>query len=148
MSNTIRILILIGTFSFVIHVLLRIHKLKIKMEDAIFWIFFITIVAVIGTIPQITYWVSLILGIQSPFNLVYVLIIGLLVIKLFSLSTSVSMLEEKVSILSAEVAIRGRDSIVGRTELKEEIDEIKTDMTECNKESIKESDEDTDICKC
>ncbi len=138
MSNTMQILVLIGTFVFVIYVLLRIHKLKIKMEDAIFWIFFTVVVAVLGTIPQVTYWLSAVLGIQSPVNLVYLMIIGLLVEKLFTLSANLSILEEKVTILSAEVAIRGRDAAHSRDELKQDITEIK------QKTGIKESDEDSE----
>ena len=109
MSDYMRLFILVGTIIFVFYILLRIQKLKIKMEDAVFWIFFMLIIAVLGTVPQIVYWLSNVLGIQSPANLVFLLIIGLLIEKLFTLSVTLSMLEEKVAILSAEIAIRGRD---------------------------------------
>ena len=124
MSKTMESLILIGTFVSVIYILLRIHKLKIKMEDTIFWIFFIVIIAILGTVPQVTYWLSKVLGIQSPINLVFLLIIGLLVEKLFTVSMTLSMLEEKVTILSAELAIRSRDAAEGRKELGEELSEV------------------------
>lgn len=135
MSNSMRIFVLIGTIVFVLYILLRIQKLKIKMEDAVFWIFFVVVVAILGTVPQVAYWLSTVLGIQSPANLVYLLIIGLLIEKLFTLSVALSMLEEKVTILSAEIAIRGRDATESRNELKEELEEIR------GKIGKKESDE-------
>ena len=45
---------------------------------------------------------------MSPSNLVFVIIIFLLVEKIFTLSLIVSQLEEKISILSAEVALRSK----------------------------------------
>lgn len=136
MSDYMRVLILAGTVVFVLYILLRIQKLKIKMEDAIFWIFFLVVIAVLGTVPQVAYWLSHVLGIQSPANLVFLLIIGLLIEKLFTLSVTLSMLEEKVTILSAEIAIRGRDATESRNELKKDIEEIeqKVDRKESNKE--------------
>ena len=136
MSDILRILILIGTIVFVLYILLRIQKLKLKMEDAVFWIFFGAVVAMLGTVPQVAYWLSNVLGILSPANLVFLLIIGLLVEKVFTLSVTLSMLEEKVAILSAEIAIRGRDATVGQNELRKELEELekKVDHEEGDKE--------------
>lgn len=128
MSDILRILILIGAVVFVLYILLRIQKLKLKMEDAIFWIFFGAVVAVLGTVPQVAYWLSNVLGVISPANLVFLLIIGLLIEKIFTLSVTLSMLEEKVTILSAEIAIRGRDATEGQNELKKELEEIKENI--------------------
>lgn len=128
MSDYMRVLILAGTVVFVLYILLRIQKLKIKMEDAIFWIFFLVVIAVLGTVPQAAYWLSEVLGIQSPANLVYLFIIGLLIEKLFTLSVTLSMLEEKVTILAAEIAIRGRDATEGRNELKKEMKEMEQEI--------------------
>lgn len=123
MSDIVKVIILIGAFVSVIYILLRIRKLKIKMEDTIFWIFFAIIIAVLGTIPQVAYWFSSVLGIQSPANLVFLIIIGLLVEKLFSVSMTVSMLEEKIAILSAELAIRSRDDAESRKKLNQIVSE-------------------------
>ena len=47
-------------------------------------------------------------GFEIMFTLVFVIIIFLLVEKIFTLSLIVSQLEEKISILSAEVALRSK----------------------------------------
>lgn len=130
MSRIMEVLILIGTFVSVIYILLRIQKLKIKMEDTIFWIFFCILIAILGTNPNIASWAAEFLGIQSPVNLVYLIVIGLLIEKLFTISVTLSMMEEKLTVLSAEVAIRSHDAAEGRKELREELSEVekKVDM--------------------
>lgn len=140
MSRIMEILILIGTFVSVIYILLRIHKLKIKMEDTVFWICFAVLIAVLGTIPEVASWMATLLGIQSPVNLVFLVIISLLIEKLFTVSVTLSMLEEKVTILSAELAIRSRDAAEGRKELREELSEAekKIDMTKSNEDTVSE----------
>lgn len=140
MSRILEILILIGTFVSVIYILLRIHKLKIKMEDTVFWICFAVLIAILGTIPEVAPWMATLLGIQSPVNLVFLVIIGLLIEKLFTVSVTLSMLEEKVTILSAELAIRSRDAAEGRKELGEELSEVekKIDMTKSDEDIVSE----------
>ena len=49
-----------------------------------------------------------IFGIMSPSNLVFLVIIFLLVEKIFTLSIIVSQLEDKIGVLSAEVALRSK----------------------------------------
>ena len=78
------------------------------MEDAIFWIFFAAILLILAIFPEICFELSKHLGFMSPSNLVFVIIIFLLVEKIFTLSLIVSQLEEKISILSAEVALRSK----------------------------------------
>lgn len=140
MSRILEILILIGTFVSVIYILLRIHKLKIKMEDTVFWICFAVLIAILGTIPEVASWMATLLGIQSPINLVFLVIIGLLIEKLFTVSVTLSMLEEKVTILSAELAIRSRDAAEGRKELGEELSEVekKIGITKSKEDAVSE----------
>lgn len=47
-----------------------------------------------------------ILGIQSPANFVFLAVIAILLEKMFSLSIQVSLLENKVEVMAAELALR------------------------------------------
>ena len=87
-------------------ILLKIRKCKVKMEDAIFWVCFAVILLVMGVFPNFTYWLTRVLGMQSPANLIFLIIIFLLLAKVFTLSIITSQLEDKVTVLSAEVALR------------------------------------------
>ena len=106
MSDTLRVLLLVAAVVTAVWILYKIRKLKVKMEDAIFWIIFAGILCVLGMFPQVTYWLTYKIGILSPANLIFLVVIFLLVEKVFTLSIIVSQLEEKIAVLSAEVAVR------------------------------------------
>lgn len=127
MSNTLRWLLIVASILILYWILHKIRKAKVKMEDAIFWIFFSAIIILLAIFPQIAYGLSDYIGIMSPANLIFLVISCTLVIKIFSLSISVSLLEEKIAILSAEVAIRTQDC---QQEIKkiQEKDEVKRDV--------------------
>lgn len=106
MSDALRIILLFAALATAGWILYKIRKLKVKMEDAIFWIIFAGILCVMGVFPQVTYWLTYKIGIMSPANLIFLVVIFLLVEKIFTLSIIVSQLEEKVTVLSAELALR------------------------------------------
>ena len=91
MSDTLKGLLIIASVLTVGWILRKIRKNKVKMEDAIFWIFFAAILLLL-----------------APSNLVFLVIIFLLVEKIFTLSIIVSQLEDKIGVLSAEVALRSK----------------------------------------
>lgn len=106
MSITLRVLLLIAAFVTAAWILRKISKLKVKMEDAIFWIVFAGILCILAIFPEICYWLTDAVGVMSPANLIFLVIIFLLMEKVFTLSIIVSQLEEKVAVLSAELALR------------------------------------------
>lgn len=110
MSTTLRILLAAASIITVIWILQKIRKFKVKMEDAIFWTFFAVILLLMAIFPEISFALSNILGFISPSNLVFLVIIFLLLEKIFTISIIVSQLEDKVSILSAEIALRSHSA--------------------------------------
>ena len=106
MSNTLRYLLLAAAIITAIWILRKIRKLKVKLEDAIFWIIFAVFLAILGIFPELTYWATGKIGLMSPANLIFLVVIFLLIEKVFTLSMVVSQLEEKVTTLSAELALR------------------------------------------
>lgn len=110
MPKTLQWFIIVGVFIFLFYVLLRLRKLRVKMEDTIFWICFAVLVAILGVVPEIAYWMSWVLKIISPANFVFLVIIALLIEKLFTVSMKLSLLEEKVTVLAAEIALRSHET--------------------------------------
>lgn len=106
MSDTLRVLLFFAALVTVGWILYKIRKLQVKMQDAIFWIVFAGILLIMGIFPQVCYWLTGVLGIMSPANLIFLVVIFLLIEKIFTLSIIVSQLEEKISVLSAEIALR------------------------------------------
>ncbi len=109
MSSTLRALLLIAGVVTAIWILYRIRKSKVKLEDAIFWICMAGVLLVFGIFTEFTYYLSNLFGIQSAVNCVFLIIIALLLEKVFTLSIKLSQLEEKMDIMSAELALRTRD---------------------------------------
>ena len=99
MSDTLKGLLIIASVLTVGWILRKIRKNKVKMEDAIFWIFFAAILLLLAIFPEISYELCRIFGIMSPSNLVFLV---------FTLSIIVSQLEDKIGVLSAEVALRSK----------------------------------------
>lgn len=120
MSDTLRILLFFSALATGGWILYKIRKLQVKMQDAIFWVVFAIILFVMGVFPKICYWLTDLLGIMSPANLIFLVVIFLLMEKVFTLSIIVSQLEEKVSILSIELALRSNGEKRNGDRLKEE----------------------------
>ena len=132
MSTTLRALLIFASLMTVIWILRQIRKFKVKMEDAIFWLFFAAILLLLAIVPELSFKLSELLGFMSPINLVFIVIIFLLVEKIFTLSIIVSQLEEKIAVLSAEVALRSkaetkRIDVVDEKEEQLEIEKAEND---------------------
>ena len=108
MTITLRALLVVAALITVIWILRQIRTFKVKMEDAIFWMFFAAVLLILAIVPELSFKLSELLGFMAPINLVFIVIIFLLVEKIFTLSIIVSQLEEKIGILSAEVALRSK----------------------------------------
>ena len=100
-----RIFLIVGALSTLVYFIRRIRKSKIKINHAIFWMVFGLILLVLSVVPESLFWISYLLGFQSPVNLLYVLIIFLMVIKLFTTTMRLSKLSEQVEALTQELAI-------------------------------------------
>lgn len=110
MSITLRVLLLAAALVTAAWILRKISKLKVKMEDAIFWIVFAGILCILAIFPEVCYWLTNVLGVISPANLIFLVIIFLLIEKVFTLSILVSQMEEKIEVLSAELALRNHSA--------------------------------------
>lgn len=109
MSATLRILLMLSAVITVVWILRKIYKCKVKLKDAIFWFCMALLLAVLGIVPDVAYWCAKVMGFQAPVNFIFLFIIALMLEKLFTLSIIVSQLEDKITVLSAEVALRTHD---------------------------------------
>lgn len=110
MSDTLRLLMAVAAVVTVIWIFRKIRKFKVKMEDAIFWTFFGGVLLILALVPEISFRLSALLGFISPSNFIFIVVIFLLTEKIFTLSIIVSQLEDKISVLSAELALRSHSA--------------------------------------
>ena len=106
MSIILRILLLAASVVTSMWILWKIRKNSVKQEDALFWICFAIMLELLGVFPKLSYIMSAYLGVQSPANFVFMVIIAALLEKIFTLSIQQSFLESKMEIMAAELAIR------------------------------------------
>ncbi len=106
MSVTMRVLLIIGAVLTCIFVLRRIRRSQMLMSDSVFWIVMSVLLVVVSIFPRIAGFAARILGVQSPANLVFLMISFILIVKLFFLSADVSLLKRKLTDMAQEVALR------------------------------------------
>lgn len=125
MSVPLRIILLLLALMCVGWIFRRIYTSRVKMEDAIYWMLFSFVLALLGIFPEIAITLSALIGIQSPANLVFLVIIGMLVEKVFTLSIIQSQMQEKNVVMIAEMAILNKDLERQIESLQKELDELK-----------------------
>lgn len=76
-----------------------------QIADSLYWIIFVAILVILSIFPQIANYACIWLGVISPVNFVFLAIIFLLLLKVFSLSVKISFLENKLQNLVQEYAI-------------------------------------------
>lgn len=106
MSNSLRLVLILGEVITAWMIISKIRKSKIKMNDAIFWVVFGGALLFLAVFPELSYYMANVFGIISPANFIFLLIIALLCEKMLTLTIKISQLEEKIEVMAAEVAIR------------------------------------------
>ena len=100
-----RILLLIGSVVVFTVISQCIRKKKIQMRDGIFWIGIGFLLILVSVFPILAVWASKLIGIQSPSNCVFFILIFLLGCHQFYLTIKISQLDMKNSKLAQEIAI-------------------------------------------
>jgi hypothetical protein len=76
-----------------------------NISDSIYWIVFAILLVIFSIFPQIIIFLAPLVGIQSPQNLLFLVIIGLLTFKLFLMAIKMSQMQDKITLLAQKVAI-------------------------------------------
>lgn len=87
----------------------KIKKSEMQADDSVFWFFFAASFVLLALFPQIAYFFADLFGIESPANFIFLYAIGILLIRVFSLSTKVAHLRLKLNTLVQELALRDSD---------------------------------------
>lgn len=109
MSLVLRIVLIIASLLTTIYIMKKIRNSKAQIEDSIFWILFALMLIVISIFPQIPSAISRLLGIAAPVNFLFLFMIFVLLVKIFSMSLKISALETRLRNLTQEIAIRSKE---------------------------------------
>ena len=105
MSILLRVFLIVCALLVLAFMIRRIKKADIHARDTIFWFVFAACFVVIAVFPQIAYFLSSLLGIESPANFIFLFIIAVLFIREFISMTEIAKLREKITILTQDIAL-------------------------------------------
>ncbi|MDO4787551.1 MAG: DUF2304 domain-containing protein [Johnsonella sp.] len=106
MTLMLRAVLLIGSVMAGVSVIHRIRKSRLQIEDALFWVCFSGALILIAVFPGLIYRLAIFSGTKSPANLLYLIIIAVLILKIFSMSLQISALNGKISKLVQDIALK------------------------------------------
>jgi len=109
MSLTIRIILIIVSILTMLYAIRKIRKSQMEIADVFFWIISSIGLVILSVFPQIATFFANLIGIQSELNFIYISIIFVIILKLFSLSIEVSQLKVKLRSLIQEIALRDNE---------------------------------------
>ena len=105
MSLTLRILLITLSVLALGYIIRKIRFSKMQIEYALFWIVLSIVFIILAVFPSIAYWVTERLGVMSTANLIFLVIIGILLVKVFMMTIEISVLENKVRDLVQQLGI-------------------------------------------
>lgn len=108
MGTILRILLIVGAVLLVAHVLTNIKKSRIQIEDSLFWVSFVGLIIIIAVFPTIMTWAAGLFGFVSTSNFVFLVVVGILLLKVFTSSVEISRLKFRVNQLAQEVALTNK----------------------------------------
>lgn len=108
-----RILLALAALVILLAMLRKIRKSEMRISDSLFWLFFVITLIVLALFPEIAFFFSGLLGIESPANLVFLYVIALLLIREFASTVELSRLRGKVITLAQEEALKDVESAEG-----------------------------------
>ncbi len=105
MSIILRILLLFASVISLLFVQRRLRKSSIRMGDTVVWMFLSGLLVLLSIFPQIAILAAALIGVQSPVNLVYLIILFFLLFQCFLQSLRISELEEKMKQMISDAAL-------------------------------------------
>lgn len=129
MGFILRLILITASLITTLYILRRIRHAKLQIEYAIFWLLFAGMLLVISIFPNLMIQLTRAVGMQSPINCVFLLVIFTLMIKLFMQTIEHSQLEDKLKQLTQRLAIEEKL----REEERKEFQELKESLEEMQK---------------
>lgn len=109
MNTTLRIVLIVISALVLLYTIRKIRKSQLNIDDSVYWIGFAVILLVMSIFPIIPTFFSELLGIASPVNFVYLLVIALIMFKLFQIAIELSITKRRLNHLIQRIAILNHD---------------------------------------
>ena len=105
MSILLRVFLIICALLVLVFMIRRVRKAEIHTRDTVFWFIIAACFIVVAVFPQIAFFFSGILGIESPANTIFLLVIAVLFIREFTSTVEIAKLRGRIIALTQELAL-------------------------------------------
>ena len=105
MSIPLRIMLIVASLLTGVYIRRKIRKSQMQIADVLFWLMFALTLIFMSIFPETVAWFTDLVGVQSPVNFVFLVVIFLVMVRCFSLSVKVSSLEAKLNDLVENFAV-------------------------------------------
>lgn len=111
MTVFFRVVLIVGALCVFAFILRKIRKSEIKIADSTFWFLFAASFVLLALFPQIAFFFSGILGVESPANFVFLYVIAVLLMREFISTVELSKLRNRLTALAQDEALREASSV-------------------------------------
>lgn len=105
MTTMLRVILIVVSLMTMMFMMRKIRQAKVQIEAAMFWVIMALILVVFSICPPIADFCARMLGIYSTPNFLFLFMIFLLIVKVFSMTLQVSQLESKQKELVQKMAL-------------------------------------------
>lgn len=107
-NGLLRIFLVVCSVLVLFFVMRRLRRSTLEIADSIFWLVVSAALIVVAVFPQIAYWVSDVLGFESPSNFVFASGIIVLLVRTFTQDQRICELKKKLVMLARDRALDER----------------------------------------
>ena len=135
MTGMLRVVLIVVSLTTMAYMMHKIRQAKVQIEAALFWVIFSLVLVVFAIFPPAADACVRLLGIYSTPNFLFLSMIFLLMVKIFSMTIHISQLEEKQKELIQKMALDQKES----EEMERRLEELAAEQRElCGQEKSKE----------
>ena len=109
MTMMLRLVLIAGSLLTTAQIIRKIRQSKAQIEDSVFWVCVSAVLILFSIFPGAADLLSGLVGTYSTSNFIFLFIIFLLMVKVFSLTLRVSQLEAKQRELIQRIALKDKE---------------------------------------
>lgn len=111
MSNELCVALVLGALLTMVYFFWQIRKNRLQIGYAVSWSIFSLGLVILAIFPNIVIFFAEKLGVISPANLLYLIVLFVLIIKQFSVTIKLSKLNQQITELTQAIALKEKSEI-------------------------------------
>ena len=108
------IILVIGAILALAYVVVKIRHNQLATADAVFWFVLALVLIIMAIFPQVVYFLSSILGIESPANFVFLCMLTIVIYRQLIVSVENARLRSKIVTLTQTIALSSSRDELGQ----------------------------------